>query len=472
MIRWLLLASVCTSMVGWGAPATAAPAQVASSDRATPVKKVVREYGAGSVAVAPGQTLVLRFKGERGDRVRLGSELTYRGKAYYGSVYEEDVSLRGRRRMVKPGVDGFFRLRETGRFTLRYDNPTSDAGAANRVQLFKQVSVTHDGRGTTRLPRSRGIQYVATLRAPRSGINVVSFGEFPYGLVTKGQRAHRVASESLVLAPGLPVQGADPLGALTKPLKPGQRVMVQIDPSYKSRISTSVPREAGAATLDGPAVKLPGDGNRAILADLAAADLEASAQRLLNVRLVGEKTGDYWSVLVLPPSGGIARPSAPGFFAYPGEPLYQLTETTGTYRILVFTSSHKAEAGEFELDSVVDGGTIAVDGGDVSVAARADGRYTLLDITQPEKWSPSWLSVGAVTVPGRWVVYAGSLALPDCSGDAELGCGDDSGTSVSTPATHDGPQRGGYVLTMPVEDQTTGSFSMRLTGGFLPPGRS
>lgn len=472
MIRRLLIASVCAGMLGWGAPATAAPVHVASSDRAAPVKKVVREYGAGPVAVAPGQSLVLRFHGKRGDRVRLGAEYRSKGKPYYGAVGREDVSLRGPRATSKVGLDGFFRLRETGRFTMRYDNPTSDAGAQDRVQLFKQESLTHDGSGTTRVPRRRGFQYVATVRAPRSGINVVAFGAFPSGLVTQGKYVGLVASESLVLAPGLPVHGADPTWALTKPLKPGQRVLVQIDPSYKSRISTSVPREAGAATLDGPAVKLPGDGNRAVIADLAAADLEASAQRLLNVRLVGEKTGYFWSVLVLPPVGGVARPSAPGVLASGSiEPLYQLTETTGTYRILVFASSRKADAGEFELDSVVDGGTIAVDGGEVSVAARVDGRYTLFGITQPEAFYRSWLSVGAVTVPGRWAVYAGRLALPDCSGDTSLGCGGDTGVSVRTPASQNGPQNGGYVLAMPVEDQTTGSFTMRLTSNYVPPGQ-
>ena len=75
-------------------------------------------------------------------------------------------------------------------------------------------------------------------------------------------------------------------------------------------------------------------------------------------------------------------------------------------------------------------------------------------------------------MPGRWVVYAGSLVLPDCQGDAALGCGDEVGTVVSAPATYNGRQRGGYVLTMPIEGQTTGSFTMRLTGGFLPPGPS
>ena len=136
MIRRLLVASVCLSVVGLGAPVAAgAPVQVASSDRGVPVKRVVREYGAGSVAVAPGQRLVLRFTGERGDRVRLGSELSYHGKPYYGSVYKEDVSLRGPRAKSKVGVDGFFRLRATGRFTLRYDNPTSAAGGVTDNEL-------------------------------------------------------------------------------------------------------------------------------------------------------------------------------------------------------------------------------------------------------------------------------------------------------------------------------------------------
>ncbi|UUZ59774.1 hypothetical protein [Nocardioides sp. B-3] len=58
---------------------------------------------------------------------------------------------------------------------------------------------------------------------------------------------------------------------------------------------------------------------------------------------------------------------------------------------------------------MADGGSIAVDGAPATVPVRTDGRYTLLGINQPEAYAPSYLSVTDVTVPGRWVVYAGRL---------------------------------------------------------------
>ncbi|UUZ59773.1 hypothetical protein [Nocardioides sp. B-3] len=56
----------------------------------------------------------------------------------------------------------------------------------------------------------------------------------------------------------------------------------------------------------------------------------------------------------------------------------------------------------------------------------------------------------------------------DCSGDTSLGCGDGNGTSLSEPGTQSTVLNGGFVLAMPTEDQTSGSFTVRLTKTYTP----
>lgn len=472
MLRRLLIASVCTTVLGLVAPATASSAgEVSASDRAVvPVKKVVRQYGDGPVVLAPGQRLVLRFQGRRGDRVRLASQYRSQGKPYYASLYDQGVSLNGPHTRARSDASGFFRLRESGWFSLRYDNPARNAAAVPRVQLLKQVRLTHDGRSTTRLPLRRGMQYAVTVRAPRSGLEVVSFGTELFGVVSQGGYSYSGGGQALVVAPGLPVVGDNPHDALTKALAPRQRVLVLVNPSQAGSVTTSVPTEAGPVSLDGPAVPLPGGGTQGVVAELEAADIAVSAQRLLNARLVGSQAKRDWSVLVLPETGGVAKPSSAAYALNGPDAtsLYQLAATTGTYRVLAFPTSRTAPAGQLELDSVADGGTIAVDAPSVAVSARPDGRYTLLGITQVKEFAASYLSVSNVTVTAPWAVYAGRLTSPRCPPRGPLGCGDGNGVSVSSGGAGNSFQYGGYVLTMPMADQTTGSFSVRLTTIYTP----
>jgi hypothetical protein len=463
MFRRLLIASVCTSVLAVAAPASAESIPAGKSDRvAAPVKKVVRQYGDGPVQLQEGQQLVLRFRGERGDRVSLG--VVYRtrsGNPYYGTLERRDVRVQGRHSEPRPDSTGYFRLPEDGWFSIRYRSAYTQ-----RVQLFKQVRVTHDGLSTTRLPQRRGFQYAVRVRAPRSGLRVVSFGTSLFGVLSEGKYSNNVAGQALVVAPGLPVLGDNPMYGLSEELEPRQQVLVLVNPSRVGSVTTSVPTEVGRAVLDGPAMPLPAGGTQAVVAELEAGDLAASAQRLLTVRVLG--TGAAWrdwGVLVLPTGRGVAEPSAPTYSLdfLNIAPLFQLGGTTGTYRLLAFPNRRSAPTAKLELDSVAEGGTIAVDGPAVTVSARPDGRYTLLGITQVEESVGSYLSVSDVTMAAPWAVYAGRLTSPSCAKGGPLGCGDGNGVTVTSAFAGNQPQFGGYVLTMPGDDQTTGSLSVRLT---------
>lgn len=99
---------------------------------------------------------------------------------------------------------------------------------------------------------------------------------------------------------------------------------------------------------------------------------------------------------------------------------------------------------------------------------RADNRFTLLDFTKdPTKVAAASLAVDAAAMTGRWGVYAGLLPLLDCSGDTSLGCGDGHGVMVSSEFDDSsGLVREGFVLAVPRQDQTTGSFTVRMTNAF------
>jgi hypothetical protein len=458
MLRRLLIVSVCTTVLAVAAPATASSAgEVSASDRAAvPVKKVVRQYGDGPVLLKKGQNLTLRFRGERGDQVRLARQYRDGGRTFLDDIYGDAVSIRGRRTTARMDGSRFFRLRESGWFTLRF--ASSVRATPRRVQLLKRVVVEHTG-STIKIPERRGYAYAVRLRAPRAGIQVATFGAFLTNVHAQGDRYpySTYFGEALVLAPGLPIVGADAYAELSEPLKPGQQVMVDVAPWASGRVTVAEPRVVGRSSLDGPAIELSGGGTEAVLAEIAASDLAGSAQQLLNVRVADPDLTHYWRVVVLPDTGGLAPSTGAA------DSIYQLDATAGTYRVLVFPASRKVADTTLELDSVADGGTIARDGAPVTVQARADGRFTLLGIEQPQDYLPSYLSVSDVTVPGSWAVYAGRLTVPDCTGDTSLGCGDGNGVHQSVPGNGSSPSYGGHVLTMPLEDQSTGSFTVKVS---------
>jgi hypothetical protein len=461
MLRRLLIASVCTTVLAVAAPATASsPVEVSASDRAgVPVKKVVRQYGDGPVLLKKGQDLKLRFRGERGDQVQLAKQYRDGGRTYVDAVYEDLVSIRGSRTIARVDGSRFFRLRESGWFTLRFAASVRDT--PRRVQLLKRVVLQHTGK-SLKVPERRGYAYAVQLQTPRSGIRLATFGTRISNVHAQGDRYPYSSyfGQSLVIAPGLPLLGADEYSELSAPLKPGQKVLVDLAAWRPGRVAVAEPRDVGRTSIDGPAIELSGSGTEAVLTEIAASDLARSAHQLLDVRVTDPDLTYYWRVLVLPEAGGLADEAATSPRA---APLYQLDASAGTYRVLVFPTSRKVSDTTLELDSVADGGTIARDGAPVTVPARADGRYTLLGITQPQAYMPSYLSISDVTVPGSWTVYAGWLTRVDCTRETSLGCGDGNGVGQSVPGNGSMPLYGGYVLTMPLEGQTTGSFTVKLS---------
>ena len=440
----------------------ASTAQHAAARHATaqhapaPVKRVTRRYGGGPVALEPGQRLVLRFHGRRGDRVRLGP--VYRdhhtGEPYYGYTSGGTVALRGPDgRRVRTDRTGFFRLPTSGWFRLTH------RGSRGRVQLFKQVRLSHAAGEVTRVPHRRGYQYAVRLTVG-PGLRVVSFGTWLDGAVAGG-RVHIPGGQALVVSPGLPLVGS----GVTRPgdpLEVGQRVLAVVAPAASGRVVTTRPTAVDAA-IDGAGVVLPSGSAGAVLATLDAADVARSPQDLVSGRIVGGPTSPFdWTVLVVTPAGDVVRPAP--YTSNGAPPLFRLDQQPGTYRVVAFPSRPRAGGGSLELHTVVDGGPVVVNGPVVTVPARPDGRFTLLTISEPTPDLGVDVSVEGTTVPAPWRVYAGQLDDPYCPPRGPLGCADGWGVSLTDPADSFEPiWYGGHVLTMPLEGQATGEFSVRLT---------
>lgn len=445
MIRRLLIASICATALVAPAPA---PARASAEQDYPPAKRVVREYGGPPVVLLDGQTLTLRFKGERGDRVGLG--VVYRshaGPAYYFPVGMRRPAVRWHGRYLKQDGAGYVRLKKDGWHNIRYQASSYDL---NVVQLFKQVRVTHSHDDTTLVPQRRGYQYGVRVRPPKRGVRVVSFGTQIDGVMVDGTYSSHIETQSLIFGPGLPIYAGH---WSTEPLAPNDRAVVMVAPTGPAKVVSAAPTVVGRSTVDGPPTVVPG-GGKAVITDFDATGLAGSAQQLLN--LMGPRLSQDWRLLVLSPDGELVEPTLP-----PGR-LYQLPDATGIYRVLAFPISPTAPATELEFDSVVDGGTVEVDGGQVTVPAQADGRFTLLSIVQPTAFLLSDLTVTDVTVSGGWTVYAGNIKVPPCMTDPHLVCnGYEYGARVSSIDSF-GVATGGYVLTMPWEGQTAGSFKVGL----------
>lgn len=115
-----------------------------------------------------------------------------------------------------------------------------------------------------------------------------------------------------------------------------------VDPSRSGRITTTRPADVDTMAVDGPSTSLSRGGRRAALAHVRAADLATSAQRLLNVRVVGDDAQSAWRLLVLKPNGAAAR------FATPSRSLFQLAGANGFCQVLVFPTTVKAPAADPE----------------------------------------------------------------------------------------------------------------------------
>jgi len=209
------------------APATGATSAAASLDD-PPVKRAVRQYGDGPVAVQRGQRMELRFRGQRGDRVRLANVYGRNRSTYYGYVFDSQVSLASETRRATLDKSGFFRLRESGWHTLRYQ-AGDYRGVGGRVQLMLQHRLRAGSGATVRLPERLGHQYAVWLRAARAGLEVTSFGTELSGLVSGDRYFYNVRGESLLLSPGLSVQHGDPTYAVSKPLRAHERVLVVVE---------------------------------------------------------------------------------------------------------------------------------------------------------------------------------------------------------------------------------------------------
>lgn len=438
-----------------GQEATAA-AQRAAADTV----RVSRSYGGPPVRVDGGGRVVLTFEGRAGDLVRLTLPVPGGGgRPLLQDPTEKSLtSLRSASgRTVASNALGYYRLPSTGRFRFDYRHRVFDA-TTTRVQLVKQVRIPHDGTTATRVPKRRGFQYAVRLPVSRD-LRVVSFGTPIESVLTAGS-VGRVGygSESITLGAGVSL-GDDGGFPLTEPLAKGQRVWALLPAKAAGRVVTTRPTTV-AGDVDGPAAPIRRDG--AVTATLSAADLAGSPGGLLHVRVTGSDDPSDWTVVVVRPDGTLNPVAAPGRDGVvPKRDIHQLT-APGSYRVLAYPRSPGLGRASIELDSVADGGTVAIDGPGVVVPARPDGRFTLLTMTGAVD-TTRYLSVSSATVVGPWQVHAGLLE-PDCVDLLRPSCGE-AVSAVATdqhPVSDDALHVGTAVVVMPLAGQTSGTLTVRV----------
>lgn len=447
MIRQSVVALMATAALAPTAVVTAADAALtnthgdhvgtsASQLSGPPVKRVKRAYGGPPVSVVRDQVLLLRFKGKRGDRVRLNPLYRRGARAHYGSTEKHEVQIVGPKGRVRRDSAGFYRLSATGRHTLRFES--TEHGARGRFLLVKGVIRDHSPGSVTPLPLRRGFQYLVTLRAPRTGLDIVTFGSEVSGVISRG-RYRASYTRTLTIGAGVAVSGGTRF-ELTEPLRAGEKVTVVIDASSAGYVETHRPEEA-ALRIDGPAAPLPSQGRTAL-----RVPIEANPGSILRTRLNGRH--DAWSIVVRRPNGRFLPPLGvnTSLFEFP-EP--------GTYELLaVPRKSGMGDTDSLELDSLLDVGPITVGGPAIAVAAPVDGRWAIGEVYGAN----SALLEGSA--PKGWSVYAGRLEEARCGRDAPLACGEGWGVYLgSTPARFDA---GGHVLVMPATGDVTGVAHVQL----------
>jgi hypothetical protein len=444
------LAAVIVSLaVTLQALALAAPTQAGPGPRAEalqrPIKQVTREYGDGPVTVPKKTNLSLRFHGKRGDRVTLG--VITDNDTYVADRGDLDLVLVGPDGRVKQGRDGYWRLRDKGRHTFEFH----PARRALRVQLLLQKRVVHDVDRVQRLRERRGYQYVVRLTVPKSGLRVTTFDAGVHRLFTRRHGLSRffvTTDAAFLLRPGAGVDAS--WGTITKPLEAGDRVWAYVDAGAPARVDTTVPTALPVA-IDGADTPLPAGTPTAVSFDGAQGQLvrihrSADTPGWAAVLLGPSDSRVPWTAMtVADPQGG--RRSA-GLYLLPAPGRYQLVMLPGM------------AADTLAIDSLVQAPAIDVDGPAGTLPVPSDGRWVVAPIARPV---PADVVASAVTIVGRWEVFAGELPYPRCPARGPLGCGDFRTTFVNQDDLTNGPiWYGGHVVFAPLEGQTAGSVDVRL----------
>ena len=197
MFRRLLIGSVCTAVLTVVSPAAAVSSTATSgspsrADRiaeSPPVKKVVRLYGDGPVALSTGPAAGAAVP-RHARRPGCGSGMQYQdpgaGHPYYGTV---DGPTGGAARTAHRLHAGCGRLLPAAWERVVH----ADAIAVPRQGLAATRPALQAGAGDAPMaaaPRGcRGVVVMSTpcaLRAPRSGLRLVSFGTELGGVLARG----------------------------------------------------------------------------------------------------------------------------------------------------------------------------------------------------------------------------------------------------------------------------------------------
>lgn len=388
------------------------------------VTTVTRGYGDRAVRQAtPRQRVDLRFRGRRGDRVRL---------AVPGLEDCATVELRRRSRELDADRAGYVRLRRSGwhRFSFR---PCRHPQRRHRLQLtlLRVTPLAVDGRRVrtrsargyddalrVEVPRDRwavvrrlrgagtALQAVLPPRGPRLAVSS-SFPQGPDLRVPVFVRAGRPMED--VFGPH-----AGGTAGATAPLRAGQHVLLFPRDSSTWRATSSVRHPIA---VDGPQVHLDTSGVRG-----RSHQLEFAGAAGQWVRLADATDGEHpWMAAahqeLTGPDGAEVASALVG--------LWRLPET-GTFRLTLTTLGQEEGDPDVRLESVREIGPVATDGTPRTFTTEEPGEVLVAPVESLDR--QRYWTVGLAGPPSlaRWALHVRPSFGTYCGGRPPVanGCGD------------------------------------------------
>ena len=440
-----LLVSVATVALLPSAPSGAV------QDDSSTIKRVVRQYGDGPVLVRRNQLLVLSFKGRQGDRVRLNRVFGTGTHVSYASIRSSETKLFDvSRHRLSADPLGFFRLPRAGWFTFRFR--TGDfPGASEKVQLFVQDRVRYHAGETTTLPNLRGHQYVVRVRVPKDRLDLVSFGTDHWGIWTPQRYTPGGVGPAILVGATFPVVDGATNRTRSRPLEAGESVLVLLEPG---RPASVVSHPAAPVSLEVDGAAAPPAGAQSTV----AATFSGTTDQIVQL---DHDLEDSHRVVLFGPGHRIQRRAW-------GRGVYQLRHTGVFVAVPIPFDGSPAQTG-LRLRSLVEAGSVQVDGPPLVVDAQPDGRLVMAHVVREDTAGLTYLAVTEDTLSSsEWWGSAGVFALY-CPSRGPLGCGDYSYAEVrrELPVPLNGFY-GDFAL-VDTDSSATGSVSIAFTSTYPGP---
>ena len=400
----------------------------ASDRQAAGPKTVTRAYGDRAVRQDdPAQRVGVRFRGARGDLVRL---------AVPGIEECATVGLRRGSVRLTPNRAGYFRLRRQGWHEFMF-RPCERAQSRHRLQLtmLRVTPVVVDAPGVEVDPE-RGYDDALRVQVPGNGMTLVRRvrGTGPLRAIlpptgplvpVRSDGFGPDLRQPLFVRAGRPVEdvyGMHPRGTGDSgvPLAAGDGVL--LFPSATSTWAAASPVPHGAV-VDGDPVGLGTHGVPGRPQEMTFAGQEGQWVRLGDTL----DEDDAWLAdahhELLAPDGSDVRPTLRGFWRLPAD---------GTYRLTLTPHGRATGSSDVRLRSVPELPALADDGSPLDFAATEPGEWVVAPVA-PLSEVAYELEATASTLSGPWVLALTPAPGMSCGRPpGPNGCDDWNGGSVSS----------------------------------------